>query len=686
MAIDGSGVLPKPRKAVRRRGWLAAGGKGSIAWSGVRTPRLERAWRRASADLVGADARFDVRIDCRTESARYPALDENESYRLVVGGDGVAIEAASERGVLHALSTLRQLVRREKRGARLPLIDIDDGPRFPWRGLLLDPARRFLSIEALERTLDGMALAKLDVLHLHLTDDQGFRFAGRAFPELATATGGAYYTAGELRGLVEYAADRGIRVVPEIDMPGHCTSWLAAHPEWTSDGVRRPPSRRFGVQKACLDPSRQAVYDALEQLLADLADVFPDTYLHIGGDEVHPAWWSDNDEVQRYMASIGATDVHALQAHFNARVAAIVDKIGKRMIGWDEIVHPDLPAGTAVQSWRGAASRDRALDAGFDCVFSAGYYLDLFYPADLHYGFDPEAASSALADAEAALRSDRRLAHVRGGLGWATQFNAAAAGHDQRPRVAAERGRVLGGEACLWSELVAEHVLDVRLWDRLPAVAERLWSSASTTDADAMRRRTTRFRTVLRNCTAIDASPAGPLSKCGLSLRDQRLLRPLLDALESVKWYARLLGAEALRARIEGSTAPVTRPYDTTSALDRIIDALPVESASALRAEALISRMLDLDDGAARRSLAAMARGWIAQRARLVTIAERVVQCRELDDISADLVLLGELALRALDGKSQTSDMDAVKALTEPRGEYMLAVALPILRLVAARA
>jgi len=284
------------------------------------------------------------------------------------------------------------------------------------------------------------------------------------------------------------------------------------------------------------------------------------------------------------------------------------------------------------------------------------------------------------------LRNDPRLAHVQGGLGWATQFNAAAAGQGERSAVANERGRVLGGEACLWSELVAEHVLDVRLWDRLPAVAERFWSQASTIDADAVRRRTASLQAVLTRCTAIDPSPAVPLSRCGLSTRDQRALRPLLAALESVKWYARLLGPGALKARIDGSAAPVTRPYDTTSLLDRIIDALPVESPAARSADGLIDRMLESDDAVARRAFATMARGWIAQRRPWATIAHRVPSCRELDCVSADLMRLGEIALRAVDDDIHADDVDAAKTLTEPRGEYVLAVALPVCRLVAARA
>ncbi len=671
-----------------RRGHLRAAASPVVTLTGVRTPRLERAVSRLTQQMQRAEAGFTVAVNCRATCPAYPALGDDESYTLDVTADGVGIGANTEWGVLRAFATLVLSIEAGRTAVRLPFVSIEDAPRFPWRGLMLDPARHFLPVDALLRTLDGMALAKLNVLHLHLTDDQGFRFLGSSFPELATASGDAYYTREDIERVVAYAADRGIRIVPEIDMPGHCTSWLASHPEWSTQGERSPPSTRFGVHKPCLDPSNDATYAAIDRLLGDVAEVFPDHFIHIGGDEVQPAWWTESDEVRRYMASIGADDLTALHAHFNARVGATVTRLGKRMVGWDEIAHPAVARDTVVQSWRGAASRDRAIEQGFDCVFSAGYYLDLFYPADIHYAFDPGATSDALAEVERRMRADPRLAHVRDGLSWATEFNAAAQTEEIVDGASGTpRGRVLGGEACLWSEIVDATTLDLRLWERLPAVAERLWSSADCIEVARMRTNLGRFVVGLRRFTAIDVEDQRrqALQAMGLTDRDQRDLAPLLNAVECVKWYARLLGERALRARVEGSTAVMERPYRVDTPLDRFADVLAVESPAALEVAALAARLQrEPDHAATRRRLTAIARAWRKHAERFAAIAGRVRGLHELEPMSARLVELADILDRAVAGRSEAADAIRVREIAIPAGEYVLAASHAVAELVTA--
>ncbi len=680
-------VQPEPSHFTLRRGHLRAGaGVPAVAQVGVRTPRLDRATALLRDQLERVGGGFEVTIDCRAVSPPYPALDDDESYRLEVGSDGISIDANTEWGVLRGLATLRLLVRVDRSGARAPCVSIDDAPRFSWRGLMLDPARRFQSVAAIERTLDGMALVKLNVLHLHLSDDQGFRFEGSTFPELARAASSEFYSSADLERIVAYAADRGIRVVPEIDMPGHCTSWLAAHPEWTSDGEQRAPSTRFGVHRACLDPSRDLVYEAISRLLADVARVFPDRFIHVGGDEVDPTWWTQNDEIRRYMAAHSLDDVEALHAHFNARMQRMVKDLGRRMIGWDEIAHADLPKDTVVQSWRGAAARDRAIGRGFDCIFSSGYYVDLFYPADIHYGFDPQASDDELTGVEARMRSDPRLAHVRDGLGWATEFNAAARVPDTE-RAGAGSGRVLGGEACLWSELVDERCLDLRLWERLPAIAERLWSKVTCIDVSAMRWRLAATVAALPHFTDIDvdAQRTAALVGMGLTPVDRRHLAPLLDAVECVKWYARLLGERALRARVTGATTTAERPYRTDTALDRFADFLPVESPTAAKLDVLVDRLLrDPQHGATRRAIAGITRRWRQQHQRFNAVATRVGSVAELSALSAMLGELADITDRAVERCSTEDDAKRLSELAIPSGEYVLAVVHPLHRLVTA--
>src|SRR5262245_39165018 len=280
-------LMPWPRRVTRTDATLAlTEPTWSIEWAGVRTLRLERTIERFAERMAGASGGgARLTIDCAAASAPYPDLDDDESYSLTIDSDEARVTAATEWGVLRGIATLVQI---NAVGRVLPGVLIADAPRFAWRGLMVDGARHFISVGTLLRTLDAMALVKLNVLHLHLTDDQAFRFGSRAFPELAAlGSDGNFYSEGDLGEIVMRAAELGIRVVPEIDMPGHTTSWLAAHPELGTVPETREPSERFGVHSACLDPTREDVYDALGRLFDDLARVFPDRFVHIGGDEVN---------------------------------------------------------------------------------------------------------------------------------------------------------------------------------------------------------------------------------------------------------------------------------------------------------------------------------------------------------------------------------------------------------------
>ena len=414
-------LLPWPRHLEGRAGWLTFDRLPLEAtFSNVVTERLRQAIARLSRQLRHLVQSSDswntadrtnalaIRIAVDRAGQRYPGPDEDESYLLDVARNGVTIRAASEFGALRALATLAQLASTTSDGQlSVRFVRIEDAARFPWRGLLLDSARHFLDVEALKRTLDGMASCKMNVLHLHLTDDQGYRLPSRAFPELPSTQ---HYSASELREVVEHAADLGIRVVPELDMPGHVTSWLTAYPEWGSSTAEA--TTRFGVHKACLDPTREEVFLAIDRLLAELTEIFPDPCVHIGGDEVHPAWWSQDQRVTEFMREHDMSDVHDLRAYFNQRVGALVEARGRQVVAWDEVQHPDLPSQWIVQAWRGATARDRLLAQGNRVVMSGPYYLDLHFPVDVYYEFDPGAQQSDLIEREDALLEDPRLKHV----------------------------------------------------------------------------------------------------------------------------------------------------------------------------------------------------------------------------------------------------------------------------------
>ncbi len=529
-------------------------------WQGKKDARVEQRLLELLPEGIGRP--LTVAVD--DIDSGYPQLGLNESYRLQIAPEGVALQAASTWGALHGVTSLWQMVT----CGGLPVAgEIIDHPRFAWRGVLIDVARHFMPMPLLHRVVEGLAHLKLNVLHLHLTDDQGFRLQSRHFPKLASAQS---YSAAELRELMDHAARLGVRVVPEVDVPGHVHSWLVAYPQWGLAEVS--PTEKFGVHQACLNPTDDAVYDALAVLFAEVADIFADDYIHIGGDEVHPAWWSTATTVQEYMQQHKLADVRALQTHFNQRLCAVLQAQGKKVVAWDEVLHSDMPE-LLVQNWRGATTRDRALVAGRDCIVSAPYYLDLFYSAGLHYGFDAEAEQTVWLAAEDAMRKETELAHVAQGLAWTDQWRKDAVNLGPGPRQAA----VLGGEACLWSELVDADTLEVRLFSRLPAVAERLWSAADVTDIDQFYHRLEQVLTLPG--LHILARQRAQLAALGLSTTQIAAA----EYLEPVKWYARLLGAQALEARIAGEEMPQARPYQVHTPLNRVVDYISPESLTARR-------------------------------------------------------------------------------------------------------
>ena len=571
---------------------------------GTATPRLEATLHRLPP--WGLRCRFDIRQPPR----QVPALTDDYGYRLRFGSTA-AIEAETEWGALAGLATIAQL----GAGNGFAVSEVEDAPHYPWRGVMVDPARHFLSVETLKRTLDAMWFYKLNVLHLHLTDDQGFRFHSPAYPKLASA---AAYSEADLRDLVAYAADRGIRVVPELDMPGHTTSWLAAYPEWATEPVAA--STRFGLHRACVDPANPNWLRAVDTLLGELATLFPDEYVHFGGDEA---------------AGVPA----AAQARFVRQVVERLTALGKRAIGWDECLHPDLPHGVLVQAWRGMNTRDAALDAGFDCVVSSAYYLDLFFPAEVHYEFDPAGDCAA---AEAAMRDNPRLAHVHRGLDWMADFATVPA----LPK--RTHGRVLGGEACLWGELVTDALLDTRLWSRMPAIAERFWGTGDGGDPLPRLIASRRALAVL-----------GVIPEDDAAAHEHEALAPLVEMLEPVKWYRRLLGEANFTRLVNGlGSADQPRPYDAATPLERLADRLPPESMASRRAEA---------DLAAGRSMRGWIAGWRAQRAAL---ANHPARQDELAAASQALAALADIVAGASDAPAAP--------LAGPFGEYLLPIAYAV--------
>lgn len=472
---------------------------------------------------TGASAPFIISVD--GPGSAIQSVDEDESYSLTITSSAVHLTAATDVGAMRGLATLLQLVQNDGQQYFLPAVSIHDTPRFRWRGLMLDCSRHFEPIRVIKRTLDGMEAVKLNVFHWHLSDDQGFRIQSKVFPLLTQlGSNGQFYTQDQAREIVAYARARGIRVVPEFDMPGHTSSWMVGYPQLASAAGPFQIQTGFGVFNPVMDPTRDSTYKFIDKFIGEMAAIFPDQYLHIGGDENNGVEWHENPRIQEFMQAHHLTTTAELQAYFNQRLEKILEKHGKRMIGWDEVLTPDLPKSVAVQSWRGFNSLAQAAREGHDGILSAGYYLDHMETASTYYKVDPIPPGSTLNPAE--------------------------------------RARILGGEACMWGEYVDARVVDSRIWPSAAAIAERLWSPESVNDADDMYRRlqVESLRLEALGLTQISQEDASLRTLAGTRKIDP--LKVLATTLEPVDFSVR--GAWSHQNHVT-----------TKTPLDHIVDALP---------------------------------------------------------------------------------------------------------------
>ena len=543
---------------------------------------------------AAADAHRLV-IDC-AGGPEYPTLGEDESYTLDISGSEGRIHAATAEGAIHAMATFAQLIQPGADGFEVNGVHIEDRPRFPWRGLMLDVCRHWMPVEVVKRNLDAMAAVKLNVLHWHLSEDQGFRVESKRFPRLhELGSNGDYYTQQQVRDIVEYARDRGIRVMPEFDVPGHSGAWFAGYPELASTPGPFPLGGRGGSE---MDPSKESTYAFLDAFVGEMAQLFPDPFYHIGGDEVNPRAWNQSETIQAFAREHNLKDAAAIQVYFNQRLLKIVQKYGKTMVGWDEILVPGLPTDAVIQSWRGQKSLSEAAAKGYRGILSWGYYLDHLSPAGYHYGIDP--------------------------LG----------GQDAAALTPQQSARIMGGEACMWAELVGQETVDSRIWPRTAAIAERFWSTADTKDVDSMY---ARLDPISRNLeftgvqhrtyylSSIDrlagSQPVGPL-------------RVLADAVEALG-----LG-----------TGRTGRPTGTMP-LNRFVDAVQPESEISRSTELAAKRFTanPSGDAADKAQLHRQFEIWAANDAVFSQMAAQNQLLAEVQPLSKDLSSLGEAGLKLLD-------------------------------------
>ncbi len=386
------------------------------------------------------------------------SINTNESYELVVENGKIELTANTDVGIVRGLSTLLQLIKSDGSNFVFEGFYIKDAPRFKWRGLMIDVSRHFQPVDLIKRNLDAMAFVKMNVFHWHLSDDQGFRIESKRYPRLhQLGSDGEYYSHEQIKDVVAYANNLGIRVIPEIDVPGHAAAILTAYPELGSnDTCNYSIVRNAGVFDPTLNPTKPEVYTFLDNLFKEVTPLFPDEYFHIGGDENEGKHWDANPKIQEFKRKNGLKSNHDLQTYFNIKLEKILRKYGKKLVGWDEIRTPSMPKSAIIHSWRGKnegfenGTLIPALKNGYHAILSNDYYIDRMLSVEHYYNCDPIANANLTKE---------------------------------------EENRVLGGEVTMWSELVTPLTIDSRIWPRTAAIAERFWSPKHITNVENMRKR-----------------------------------------------------------------------------------------------------------------------------------------------------------------------------------------------------
>ncbi|MUK77180.1 family 20 glycosylhydrolase [Aliivibrio fischeri] len=329
-----------------------------------------------------------------SKAAKNKIQDNNidESYELTINKKQIILESDRPYGALRGAETFLQLINTSKAGYFVPQVNIEDEPRFPWRGASFDSSRHFVTVDTIKRQIDGFASAKMNVFHWHLWDDQAIRIQIESYPKLWEKTAdGDFYTKEEIKDVVEYARLRGIRVIPEISLPGHASAVAHAYPELMSgEGEQSYDQQRaWGVFVPLMNPINPELYVFFDKVFSEVTELFPDEYIHIGGDEPNYQQWTDNKEIQAFIAENNIDGNRGLQSYLNARIEKMLNKKGKKIMGWDEIWHKDLPTSIVIQSWRGHDSIGRAAKEGYAGLLSTGFYLDQPQPTSYHYRNDP---------------------------------------------------------------------------------------------------------------------------------------------------------------------------------------------------------------------------------------------------------------------------------------------------------
>lgn len=722
-------LMPLPAKLTLSKGSLQITAKFAHQFKNDPSEKLQSAidrfYKKASlkTGIAYADQSDIVLfIDHAQKESTLPQLHDDESYQIHVSGSKINLKSASETGIIYGLETLVQLLEQKDGNWVIPEVKIEDRPRFPWRGLMIDVSRHWIPKDVILRNLDAMGALKMNVFHWHLTDFQGFRVESKVFPKLhQMGSEGNFYSQNDIVEVVRYAADRGIRVIPEFDIPGHSTGWLAGYPELGSaPGPYKVDTIALGIFRPVMDPTNPDLYTFLDEFVAEMVTLFPDEYFHIGGDEVMAKDWEENEDIQNYMKANNIGDSHELQAHFNIRLQKIIAKHNRIMLGWDEIIHPDLPVdGIAVQAWRNHKSLWESAKKGNKAILSTGYYLDHKKSAGDYYKVDPEVIKGAInieidstnwtswktqihfgetiidghiytfgndddlrvimdfngkASGISAVQKIGNkidfinetdfgeMAVVLEILGDSIKGQASlsffdleligkrSGGSDMtdgiglpkfdkiKPLSPQEASNILGGEACMWTEMVDSVTLESRIWPNAAVIAEKLWSPQELTkNGEDMYRRLMVMNKELEVNGLHHKMNQEIILKRMVEEKDLQSLSFLVDYIHE--------GAFVNRLSLYQPT------LYTSTKLNDIVDAASAESYPAYIFNKNVNTYLESENEQLKNEIQNLLQMWIENHEKLVSLFETNEKVKMIQTHSENLAKLSAIALKITEGE-----------------------------------
>ncbi|NDP25923.1 MAG: family 20 glycosylhydrolase [Flavobacterium sp.] len=629
-------LMPWPQSIILTNGNFALDKNFKVNITGNPNPRI---FARTSQFLRRLDGRtalfFDqgfvtkinefptaqLQINC-SQSGKV-GINQDESYQLEIQSNKITINADSDLGAIHALETLLQLLHNKSNSYYFPTAAISDFPRFTWRGLMIDAARHFQPVDVIKRNLDAMVALKMNVFHWHLTDDQGWRIELKNHPKLTQlASDGNYYTQEEIKNIVKYADERGIMVVPEIDVPGHGSAILTAYPEVGSkvnfDENTYSLERNSGIFTPTLDPSNPKTYQLLSEIFDEVCPLFSGNYFHIGGDENEGKDWDSNPKIQEFKKKNNFANNHELQTYFTMQLIPMLKKHNKQLMGWEEIMTKNLSKDAIIHSWKGTnegvptgQSLANVVKNGYKTVFSNGYYIDLMLGVENHYLNDPMPKNITL--------------------------------------TAEEKARILGGEATMWSELVTPTTIDSRIWPRTAAIAERLWSNENITDLASLRKRMNVISLQLENLGITHIRNKEVLLRNISNNQTNTALEDFSNICEPLKLYSR---------NSDGTE------YKTYSPFTLFADACTPDATDALHFDEVVSNYLKNKNSENQILVTNYLKKWIDVNTKLSELSNNAPLIQPILPLSKSLSDLSQQLLLKIE-KKQTVDPNKLNDLLE---------------------